>query len=98
MVDYTWVANLLREIEAFAAVNKVTSLSESLTIACVALLSDTEGKAEISADARIWLHEVATRQLAPSCISGENFDGVHSGLLRPASHRRWADFYPTLVQ
>ena len=48
MVDYTWVANLLREIESFAVDNKLTGLSENLALACVALISDTEDKATIS--------------------------------------------------
>lgn len=103
MVDYTWMANLLREIETFATVNKVTSLSESLTIACVALLSDTEGKAEICADARIWLDAVAARQFVPSCTTDESIASVLSGKpslssVPPVARSRWESFDPTLVQ
>ncbi len=65
MVDYTWVANLLREIESFAVDNKLTGLSENLALACVALISDTEDKATISPDARQWLEKVGARKVVP---------------------------------
>ena len=68
MVDYTWIANLLRETQDFAAKNEFTTLSENIAVACAALLSDTEGRAEISVDARQWLESVSTR----ATISQEN--------------------------
>ena len=68
MVDYTWIANLLRETQDFAAKNEFTTLSESIAVACAALLSDTEGRAEISVDARQWLESVSPR----ATISQEN--------------------------
>ena len=72
MVDYTWVANLLREIEAFATERKLTGLSENLALACAALISDTEDKADISPEARHWLEGVAARQIVSAESSGED--------------------------
>lgn len=69
MVDYTWVANLLREIESFAVDNKLTGLSENLALACQALTIDTEDKAAISPDARRWLEKVGARKVVPDAPS-----------------------------
>jgi hypothetical protein len=88
MVDYTWVANLLREIETFATSGQVVGLSNKLSMACAALLIDTEGNAEISCDARLWLERVATRQIetiptshkgtcsVPICIHQDGVDAA----------------------
>ena len=68
MVDYTWVANLLRETEAFATERKLTGLSENIVSACAALISDTEERADIGPDARLWLEGVALRQTIGSVV------------------------------
>lgn len=68
MVDYTWVANLLKEIEKFATDQKLSGLSENLALACDALISDTEEKATISSDARQWLEKVRARTVVPGRI------------------------------
>ena len=62
MYDYTWIANLLREIEEFANQSKLTGLSENLALASAALIADCEGRADISMDARYWLEKVAARE------------------------------------
>jgi hypothetical protein len=68
MVDYTWVADLLREIEDFAVDTELTGLSENLALACAALISDTEEKATIRPDARQWLEKVGARTVVPGRI------------------------------
>lgn len=71
-MNYTWVANLLREIEIFADDSNHTGLSVNLALACAALISDTEGKVEIDLDARLWLEGAAARQFEHGGRSGEN--------------------------
>lgn len=63
MVDYTWVADLLREIENFAVDNKLAGLSENLALACDALIKDTEDKASLHPDARQWLEKIGARKV-----------------------------------
>ena len=80
-----------------------TSLSESLTIACVALLSETDGKAEISADARIWLRGIAERQPVPSDTSDRNIASALSGKpsfaqVLPVAQSSWGNLDPTLIK
>lgn len=65
MVDYTWVADLLREIEDFAVDKKLTGLSKNLSLACAALISDTEERASLHPDAQQWLEKVGARLVVP---------------------------------
>ena len=62
MAEYTWVVNLLREIEVFANDSKLTGLSENLALACTALIADTQDKATIDPSALRWLEGAATRR------------------------------------
>ena len=68
MVDYTWVANLLKEIEKCAADRKLAGLSENLALACDALISDAEEKASLHPDARQWLEKARARTVMPGGI------------------------------
>lgn len=68
MVDYTWLANLLRETAVFATERKLARLSESVASACAALILDTEERADICPDARLWLEIVALRQNMPTVV------------------------------
>lgn len=72
MVDYTWIANLLKEIEVFAKDNKLAGLCENVTLACAALISDTEDKAKIDPTLRGWLEIAAAGQVEHCKISNEN--------------------------
>jgi hypothetical protein len=75
MVDYTWVANLLREIENYATENRLTCLSENIAVACAALISDTEDKADISPEARQWLVGVTSGQFV--AVGSPKIDGIN---------------------
>ena len=68
MVDYTWVANLLRDADAFATQNNQHNLTNSVVLACAALLSDIEQRAQVSSEARLWLDSVMLRQDGANAI------------------------------
>lgn len=72
MVDYTWVVNLLRELEIFANDRNLPGLSGNLALASAALISDTEDKAKIDPEARRWLEGAAAPQAEHGGRCGKN--------------------------
>ena len=60
------MANLLKEVDAFAIENEIPSISENIAQACVILMSEAEGKVALSSDAREWMNRVVSGKMFPA--------------------------------